>query len=62
LSMYPFTPASSPPPLNSISSLPKLIIFSPIYVHFFILTFMLFISFSANPFPYLQETQNISNR
>jgi ribonuclease HI len=61
LAMYPLTPAS-PHPLNSLSPLLKLKLFSPIYIHFFILIFKLFIPFSANPFPHLQETYNTLNR
>jgi hypothetical protein len=55
LAMYSLTPASSPP-LQSLSPLLKLKLFSPTYICFFILTFMLFTPFSTNPFPYLQET------
>jgi hypothetical protein len=61
LAMYPLTPASSPP-LNSLFLLLKLKLFSPIYIHFSILIFMLFTPFYANPFPYLQETYNTLNR
>jgi ribonuclease HI len=56
LAMCPLTPASSPPSLNFLFPLLKLKLFSPIYICFFILIFMLVTPFSANPFPYLQET------
>jgi hypothetical protein len=62
LAIYPLTPASSPLSLKSLSPLLKLKLFSPIYIHFSILIFMLFTSFSANPFPYLQETYNTLNK
>jgi hypothetical protein len=61
LTMYPLSPASSPP-LNSLFLLLKLKLFSPIYICFFILIFMLFTPFSDNPFPYLQETYNTLNQ
>jgi ribonuclease HI len=56
LTMYSLTPASYPLSLSSPFPLLKLKLFSPIYICFFILLFILFTPFSANPFPYLQET------
>jgi hypothetical protein len=50
LAMYPLIPASSPL-LNSLSHLLKLKLFSPIYIHFSILIFMLFTLSPPIPFP-----------